>query len=563
MTAWFAKYSKYLAGRDLGAALVVVVMLVPQSLAYAQLAGMPLQAGLYASILPLVAYAVFGSSSTLSVGPVAVISLMTASALAGLAPPGGAEYLLLATWLALLSGAMLLLAGCLRMGFVANLMSHSVIAGFMTGAAILIVLGQLKPLWGLQGQGDTALELALSLFKHRASLHLPTAIVGTGALVFLWLLPRVTWHVGQRLGVSVNVLDLARKLAPLLLVFGAIALTSILDLAQRFEFTVVGHIPAGLPSIGIQLPQRAQLAALILPAFIIGMIGFVESVSVAQSLATRRRERIDPNAELRGLGAANIAAAFSGGFPVTGGLSRSIVNFSAGARTPLAGVYAAGLMLGVVSFLTGAFAQLPTAVLAAAIIIPVFGLIDVSVLRHAWGYARADAWAYLGTALGVLGLGIELGILLGVGISVTTIVWQASVPHIAEIGRLPGTVHYRNTKRAQVITYPHLLALRIDADLFFANTRPVERAIEAALSGRPEITQLVLDLSGVNHIDLTALEGLRELNRNLRTRGVSLSLAEVKGPVLDRLQRSTLLDELAQAPFRFTHDAFLALNAGD
>jgi sulfate permease, SulP family len=202
-------------------------------------------------------------------------------------------------------------------------------------------------------------------------------------------------------------------------------------------------------------------------------------------------------------------------------------------------------------------------VLAAAIIIPVLGLIDLSVLRHAWGYARSDAWAYLGTAFGVLGLGIELGILLGVGISVTTIVWQASVPHIAEIGRLPGTVHYRNTLRAQVTTYPHLLALRIDADLFFANARPVERAIEAALLGRAGITQLLLDLSGVNHIDLTALEGLRELNRNLRTRGVSLSLAEIKGPVLDRLQRSTLLDELTLPPFRFTHDAFLALNAGD
>ncbi len=563
MSAWPTGFSRHMVGRDVGAALIVVVMLVPQSLAYAQLAGMPLQAGLYASILPLVAYAVFGSSSALSVGPVAVISLMTATALTGLAPAGSADYLLLASWLALLSGVLLLLGGLLRMGFIANLMSHAVIAGFMTGAAILIVLGQLKPLLGLQGQGGTALQLARSLFEQRASLHLPTAMVGTSALLLRWLLPQIMWGLGQRLRMGTNALEVVRKLAPVLLVCGAIALTAGFDLAQRFGFAVVGSMPAGLPSLGLQLPTWAQLQALFLPALIIGMIGFVESVSVAQSLAIRRRERIEPNAELRGLGAANIAAALSGGFPVTGGLSRSIVNFSAGARTPMAGVYAAVLMSCVVSFFTGAFAQLPTAVLAATITIPVLGLIDLSVLRDAWGYARSDAWAYLGTALGVLGLGIELGILLGVGISVMTIVWQASVPHIAEIGRLPGTVHYRNTKRAQVITYPHLLALRIDADLFFANARPVERAIESALLARAGITQLLLDLSGVNQIDLTALEGLRELNHNLRARGVSLSLAEVKGPVLDRLARTTLLSELVQPPFRFTHDAFVALNAGD
>ena len=563
MTAWYSGYSAQTAGRDFGAALVVVVMLVPQSLAYAQLAGMPLQTGLYASILPLVAYALFGSSSTLSVGPVAVISLMTASALAGLAPAGSAEYLMLATWLAMLSGLMLLAAGCLRMGFVANLMSHPVIAGFMTGAAVLIVLGQLKPLLGMQGHGETALQLARSLVSHRASVHLPSALMGAGALVLLWSLPRLIRRLGVHWELGAGGVEVACKLAPVLLVFLAIGVTVMLDLEQRFGLAVVGQIPRGLPTLTLEFPGRAQLVSLLLPAFIIGLIGFVESVSVAQSLAMHRRESIDPNAELRGLGAANIAAAVSGGFPVTGGLSRSIVNFSAGARTPLAGVYAAGLMLGVVSFLTGMFATLPHTVLAAVIIIPVLGLIDLSVLRHAWGYARADAWAYLGTALGVMGLGIELGILLGVGISVTTIVWRASVPHIAEIGRVPGTVHYRNTKRAQVMTYPHLLALRIDADLFFANMRPVERVIEAALSARPGITKLVLDLSGVNHIDLTGLDGLRALNRNLRTRGIDLYLAEVKGPVLDRLERSTFLSELAARPFRFTHDAFLALNAGD
>lgn len=563
MAGWLARYDAHTAGRDLGAAVVVVVMLVPQSLAYAQLAGMPLQTGLYASILPLVAYALFGTSSALSVGPVAVISLMTATALSGLTVAGSAEYLMLAAWLALLSGAMLLVAGYLRMGFAANLMSHPVIAGFMTGAAVLIVLGQLKPLLGMQGHGDTALELARLLFAQRASVHGLTALMGCGALLLLWLLPRAIRWLGARLDLRAGMVDIGRKLSPVVLVVVAITVTAGLDLDRRFELAVVGHIPSGLPRLGLGLPSAAQFQSLLLPAFIIGLIGFVESVSVAQSLAIQRRERIDPNAELRGLGAANIAAAISGGFPVTGGLSRSIVNFSAGARTPLAGVFAALMMLGVVNFLTAAFAHLPNAVLAAAIIIPVLGLIDISVLKHAWGYARADAWAYLGTALGVMGLGIELGIMLGVVISVTTIVWQASMPHIAEIGRVDGTSHYRNVKRADVITYPHLLALRVDADLFFANARPVENAIQAAVAARAGTAHLVLDLSAVNHIDLTGLEGLRELNRHLQASGVTLHLAEVKGPVLDRLERTEFLAELAQPPFRFTHDAFVALNAVD
>ncbi|MBM4228954.1 MAG: STAS domain-containing protein, partial [Gammaproteobacteria bacterium] len=325
--------------------------------------------------------------------------------------------------------------------------------------------------------------------------------------------------------------------------------------------TVVGAIPAGLPDPGITLPSRAQLEALVLPALSIGLIGFVESVSVARSLGMRRGERIDPDAELRGLGAANLAAGLSAGFPVAGGLSRSIVNFSAGARTRMAGVYAALLMLGVVAFLTQAFAQLAHTVLAAAIILPALGLVDLRILREAWSFSRSDAWAYIGTAVGVMVLGIEIGILCGVIFSLVTIQWQASNPHLAEIGRVPGTTHYRNVKRSAVVTYPHVLAIRVDGDFFFGNVRPVTAQIEQALTARPGVTHLVLDLSSVNRVDLTGLEGLRELNHSLRARRVTLHLAEVKGPVLDRLERSHLLQELARAPFRFLHEAFVALNA--
>ena len=548
-------------GRDFTAALIVVVMLVPQSLAYAQLAGMPLQSGLYASVLPMIAYAVFGSSTTLSVGPVAVISLMTATALAGIGAEDSSTYLLLAAWLALISGGVLMLAGALRLGFVANLMSHPVVAGFMTGAAILIVLGQLKTLLGMEGEGETALQLGWSLLQHVHTVHTPTAMLGACLLLLLWSVPRLVFLLGRRVRASDRTLDLSRRLTPVVLIMLSIIVMTTLGLDRSHGITVVGAIPAGLPDPGITLPSRVQLEALLLPALSIGLIAFVESVSVAQSLAMRRGERIDPNAELRGLGAANLAAGLSAGFPVAGGLSRSIVNFSAGARTRMAGVYAALLMLAVVAFLTRAFSQLAHTVLAAAIILPALGLVDLRILREAWAFSRSDAWAYIGTAVGVMVLGIEIGILCGVIFSLATIQWRASNPHVAEIGRVPGTTHYRNVKRSDVVTYPHVLAIRVDGDFFFGNVRPVTMQIEQALAARPGVTHLVLDLSAVNRIDLTGLEGLRELNRSLRARQVTLHLAEVKGPVLDRLECSHLPQELARNPFRFLHEAFVALDA--
>ncbi len=554
MPIWLKNYDCRLAWGDFTAALIVVVMLVPQSLAYAQLARMPLEAGLYASIFPLIAYAIFGSSSTLSVGPVAVISLMTATSLAAFGPVEPHAYLLLAAWLALLSGLMLFAAGILRLGFVANLISHPVLAGFMSGAAVLIILGQLKPLLGMDGTGTTALALAQSLYRHRASVSWPTAYLGMTCVALLVLLPRLL----RRLS-GPQSRDVVVRLVPLLLVVLATLTTAYWELDIAQGVAVVGNIPASLPPLGMEHISLEQLRALLLPAFALGLIGFVESVSVAQALGARRKERIAPDAELRGLGAANIAAALSGGFPVTGGLSRSVVNFSAGARTPGAGVFTALMMLMVVTTMTQLFARLPICVLAAAIIVPVAGLIDTATLRHAWRYSPIEAVAYLGTACGVLTVGIELGILLGVAISVLAMLWQASRPHIAEIGRVPGTVHYRNVKRAEVETVPEILAMRIDGDIFFANIRPITDEVLRLANGREKLAHVVLDMSAVNRIDLTGLEGLQTLLGNLAAREVLLSLAEVKGPILDSLRGSTLMENLGPRVYRFTHDAIAAL----
>ncbi len=555
LPVWLAGYDKSKGAQDAVAGLVVTILLVPQSLAYAMLAGLPPHVGMYASILPLVAYAAFGSSMTLSVGPVAVASLMTAAAITPLAAPGSGEYVLLAMLLALIGGAVLLLLGILRMGFVANLLSHPVISGFVTGSAILIALGQLKPLLGIPARGETALQLVGSLLGRFSELHVPTAILGLAAVLLLWASRRFLAGALRSAGMREQSADIVVKLVPMVVVLVAVALVAIFDLDTRAGVAVVGHIPAGLPSLQVALPSVTQLQALFLPAVMVALIGFVESVSVAQSLANKRGERIAADAELRGLGVANLASAVSGGFPVTGGFARSVVNFSAGARTPLSGVVSAALMALVLLGMTALFERLPLAVLAATIIVAVVGLVDLATARHAWHFDRADAAAWGATVIGVLALGVEIGVGLGVAMSIGTLLWRASRPHMAVVGRVPGTEHFRNEKRFQVETYPGLLMLRVDERLFFANVSSVLQRMEEELARRGEVRHLVLDLSSVGDIDLTAVEALHRVHGDLRRRGIELHLAEVRGPVMDRLQRTDWPLQFTYAPFLSLHEA--------
>jgi SulP family sulfate permease len=559
LPSWLAAYDRGKAAQDVVAGIVVTILLVPQSLAYAMLAGLPPHVGMYASILPLVAYAMLGSSMTLSVGPVAVASLMTASAIAPLATAGSAEYVMLSMLLALIGGVVLLLLGLLRMGFVANLLSHPVISGFVTGSAVLIALGQLKPLLAIPATGGTALELLISLATRAGQLHLPTSILGVASVLALWASRRFLARGLRRAGMGSRSAELMAKLAPMGVVLLAIAVVAIFSLDTAAGVAVVGRIPAGLPTLAFTAPSFAQLQALAAPAVMIALIGFVESVSVAQSLAIKRGERIHPDAELRGLGAANLASAFSGGFPVTGGFARSVVNFAAGARTPLSGVIAAALMAAVLLGLTGLFERLPLAVLAATIVVAVVGLVDLATLRHAWQYDRTDAAAWLVTALGVLGLGVEAGVGLGVAMSIGTFLWRAGRPHIAVVGRVGEGEHFRNERRHRVTTYPGLLLLRIDESLFFANMPAVLQRIEEELGGRAAVRHLVLDLSSVSHVDLTAVEALQRLQGDLRERGIELHLAEVRGPVMDRLDKTELPRQLAHEPFLSLHEATAVL----
>ena len=542
MLEWLRQYRRAQLPGDIGAGIVVAMMMIPQGMAYAMVAGLPPVVGLYASIVPPLLYALFGSSMTQSIGPMAITSLMTASVLAPLAAPGSGLYMVLAAQLALLSGGVLLVCGLLRIGFLANFFSRPVMNGFTLGSAIVIALGQ----------GDALLGAAFPQF------HLPSAMLGLGALALLLLARRYLSPLLRALGVPAGAADVGARLAPMVLVLAAMALSYAVDLAGAGVRTT-GAIPAGLPGLNLAM-SSPHWRLLFQPALLIGFMIFLISMSGAQTLALKRAEKLHSNHELIGLGAANIGAALTGGFPVTGSLSRSAVNFAAGANTQLASIITAGLLALALVAPTGWLALLPLPVLAATIIVAVLGMLDLDTLRTAWRYDRADALALLATAGGVLALGVESGVIIGLMLSMGAIIWRASRPHIAVLGRIAGTEHFRNITRYPAGTTPEVLLLRIDAALFFANVEPVRARIEEELAAHPAARDLVLVLSAVNAIDTSALFGLMELNTMLKGRAIGLHLAEVKGPVMDRLKESTLLDDLHGQVFLSTVMAWDALS---
>jgi SulP family sulfate permease len=558
LPAWLLGYQRARLSGDLTAGMVVTVMLIPQSLAYAMLAGLPPEVGLYASVLPLFAYALFGSSMALAVGPVAVASLMTASALSSLATPGSPEYLSMAILLALLSGVMLFIAGLLRLGFLAYFLSHPVISGFISGSAALITVSQLKYLLGLPLPSGSIINTLSAMPQQLPQLNTATATIGVTALLFLLFSRLYLGKLLKQIGMSPKAADLITKLAPMVAVIVSTALVANHDLDQTAGVAIVGDIPAGLPALALPEANWQALSALLLPAALISLVGFVESVSVAQSLAIKRGQRIVPDRELLGIGAANIASALSGGYPVTGGFARSVVNFSAGAQTPAAGVISAVLMASVIAGFTHGFHYLPHAVLAATIIAAVTALIDIDTLIEAWHYDKADAISLLLTFFGVILLGVEEGILLGVVLSLAVLVWRSSHPHMAVVGRVPGTEHFRNVDRHQVETLPGLIALRIDESLYFANAQLLESRIESLVQTHTDTRCILLILSAVNQLDSTALGILTELEKSLASRNISLQFSEVKGPVLDRLRPTPLGERMKDRIFLSTHLAFVA-----
>ncbi|MGJ8596263.1 SulP family inorganic anion transporter [Sulfitobacter sp.] len=555
---WGRDYNRTALSNDLVAALIVTIMLIPQSLAYALLAGLPPEAGLYASIAPIILYAIFGTSRALAVGPVAVVSLMTAAALSNIVEQGTMGYAVAALSLAALSGVILLAMGLFRLGFVANFLSHPVIAGFITASGIIIAASQLKHILGINAEGHNLLELTISLVEHLSEINWITAVIGVLATGFLFWVRKGLKPLLEKIGVSAGLTGVLVKAGPVAIVVATTAAVWAFGLADK-GVKIVGEVPQSLPPLTLPSFSPELLGQLLLPAFLISIIGFVESISVAQTLAAKKRQRIDPDQELIGLGAANIGASLTGGFPVTGGFSRSVVNFDAGAETPAAGAFTAiGLAIAALA-LTPLIFFLPKATLAATIIVAVLSLVDFSILKRSWEYSKADFAAVLVTILMTLTLGVEVGVSAGVGLSILLHLYKSSKPHIAEVGQVPGTEHYRNILRHDVITDPKIVSLRVDESLYFANARYLEDKIQSRVAKDKNVRHVILQCSAINEIDFSALESLEAINERLREMDVQLHLSEVKGPVMDRLQRAHFLSELTGQVFLSQFDAAVAL----
>ena len=544
MLDWARYYDRETLISDLVAALIVTIMLIPQSLAYASLAGLPPEVGLYASIAPLLLYAIFGTSRVLAVGPVAVVSLMTATAVGDLAVVGSPSYWGVAITLAFLSGAMLLVMGLLRLGFLASFLSHPVISGFITASALLIAAGQLKVILGVKAEGHNFFELVGALVQQLGQVHAVTAGLGLSTVAFLFWARRGLKPLLLSLGLPVRLADVLAKAGPV----AGIAVTALVT--WHFEWhlagvKIVGSVPAGLPPLTWPQWDMPLWKALAMPALLISVVGFVESVSVGQTLAAKRRQRIVPDRELVALGASNLGAAFTGGFPVTGGFARSVVNFDAGAQTPAAGVFTAVGILVAALLLTPALYFVPQATLSATIVVAVLSLVDLSILRSTWAYSRSDFAAVVVTLLVTLAAGVEEGLVAGVALSLLLYLYKTSRPHIAEVGLVPGTEHFRNVLRHKVQVSPRLASLRVDESLYFANARVLEDRVNALVAERPQLQHLVLQCSAINDIDASALESLEAINQRLVEAGMRLHLSEVKGPVMDRLQGTAFLAHLS------------------
>jgi SulP family sulfate permease len=544
ITHWLSHYDRQTLAHDLFGAMIVSFLFIPQSLAYAVQAGLPASAGLYASIAPVIGYALFGTSRSLAVGPFAITSLMTGAILSRFAAHGSADYVALALVLALLTGLILALMGLLRLGFLSNFLSYPVSSAYITASAILIATSQLKLILGIEGHGTTLPEIVPQLIVHARETNAATAGVGGLSIIAIGLARGKFEGFLCKLGLGAQAASMGARAAPLAVAGAAAAAVYFGDL-QRAGVRVVGSLSGGIPPFTVP-PVGFDIWLKLLPsAALIALVGFMGAVSTAQTFAAKKRETILPDQELLGLGAANILAAFFGGFPVTGAVTRTVVNHSAGVRTPVASVFTAVGIALVSGLLAPLLFYLPQAVLAAIVIVAATSLADLKTLRQTWVYSGADFAAALATLVLTLLYGVEIGIVGGMLISVTLYLYRTSRPHLAVVGLVPHTEHFRSVMRYDVITSPTVLNVRVDESLYFANARYLEERIGTLVAEEANVKHLVLICSAINDIDASALESLEALNERLRDMGVTFHLSEVKGPVMDRLRRSEFLTRLS------------------
>lgn len=541
-------------GHDLVAGVVVGVLTIPQAVAYAFLAGLPAQAGLYACMVPMVIYALMGSGREVVVGPVAIAALMVSSAVSEYADAYSYRYLSITTALAIEAGVLLMLLKWFRLSGIVNLLSQPVIVGFVNAAAILIILSQLESVLGIAGPTSAGpFAETLHILTHLADTNaaaLSLAILGLAVMLFVqrFSVPLLR-HVFPALPDSHPV----NRVGPMIAAMFGVLLVAGFSLDRAYDVDVVGMVPAGLPPLTWPALEFRLWIELLPTAAMIALVAFVETYSIGTTLAARHRRRVNPDQELLALGAANVGAALTGAYPVAGSFSRSSVNFGAGARTNVSALICFAMVAATLLWFTPLFHYLPHAVLGVIIIASVFTLVDFASLRYQWHFNRRDAFISLGTLSAVLTFGVEAGLVIGIFISVALLIHRSSRPHIAVVGRIGGSEHFRNAERYEVETLTHVTAIRIDGSLYFANARHIENFLMQVIAERPEIEHLVLVCTSVNFVDSSGLEMLDRVTRNLAAIGVGVHLAEVKGPVMDQLEKTDFIRRLSGTVY-FTTD---------
>lgn len=555
---WLQDYNGAKFRADLLAALIVIAMLVPQGMAYAMVAGLPPVTGLYASILPMIVYALIGGSPTLSIGPVALISMMTFATLEPLYEVGSPVYIQAACLLALLVGILSTLLGIFRFGFLIRLISHPVIKSFIIASAVLIALSQIKFILDVPLKSGDIIEFVQSAWQYLPLLNIATLVFGIASILFLIYTPKLL--NAQIFKSFSNVIQFWIKALPLLLVFISIGLVQFFHI-DHLGIKTVGEIPSGFPPLSMPFWSWDLVIQLLPGAAMITMVSFVESISIAQATAFQQRSELNSNQELIALGVANISAGISASFPVTGSLSRTVVNADAGAKTPMAGVLSSIFIVIVSLYFTGVFKELPLAILAVTIMVSIWKLVDFKPFIETWRYSKADGIAMWVTFFGVLCIDISTGLIIGIVSTFILLLWRISRPHIAVIGLVEGTQHFRNISRHDVLTSANIVSIRIDENLTFLNANTLKEFVISEVSKNPDLHHVVINCSSISNIDLSALETLEEINRELDRLNIQLHLSEVKGPVMDRLKQSNLINELSGKFFLTHYQAMHKLDA--
>lgn len=553
---WMKGYGGRVFTDDLLAAVVVTILLVPQCLAYALLAGLPPQLGIYASIFPLVAYALLGSSNYLNVGPTAVISLMTAACIATLPPE---TRIASAGALALLTGGMLIVAGLFKAGFIMNFVSRPVVSAYITGAALLIILSQTKHVLGVPESSRTAFDMLYNLIAQLPNVKPLAVLTGGIAIVLFVLVRKLLPFLLVKSGVRAKWAKLIARMAPILIIAAFVLVSAFLDFGGNGGLAIVGDVPAGLPPLSLPNVTVPAYENLLIPALVIAIVAFVDSTSTSQELASRRRERVGTNKELLGIGAANAVAGITGGYPINGSMSRSAVNFTAGGKTPFVGLMVAAFMALTALFLTPVLYNLPLSVLAALIIVACLNLLDFRSIWRTWTYSRADGITAIATFLSVLLLGVQWGVLAGVVLAMVLHIRMSLTPKMPLVGRFRGTEHYRDADKFIVETLDTVKTLRIDDSLYYANARYLEDRVAKIVSEYPEMTDLILMCTGVSHIDASALSSMTEINRRLKGLEARLHLSSMQSVVRERLYRSDFLEKLSGNVYLSQHEAMIDL----